>query len=99
MIKTNYYLLKRLQTMQVWPEPIGLANELGLKNIVCSGGLMGKTEDGVKKKCDQMNHVDEMAKKGGMIAGYHNHNKKHVVRKPLVKKIMIRWGRLFGIIK
>jgi len=55
-------------------ERIGFANELGLKNMVCSGGLMGKTEDEVKKKCDQMNHVGEMVKKGGMIAGYHNHN-------------------------
>ena len=33
-----------------------------------------KTEDEVKKRCDQMNHVGEMVKKGGMIAGYHNHN-------------------------
>ena len=55
-------------------ERIEFANQLGLKNMVCSGGLMGKTEDEVKKHCDQMNHVGEMVKKGGMIAGYHNHN-------------------------
>ena len=55
-------------------ERIEFANELGLKHMVCSGGLIAKTEDEVKKRCDQMNHVGEMVKKGGMIAGYHNHN-------------------------
>jgi len=42
--------------------------------MVCSGGLIAKTADEVNKLCDQMNHVGEMVKKGGMIAGYHNHN-------------------------
>src|SRR6476659_11027763 len=55
-------------------ERIEFANQLGLKCMVCSGGLQAKTEDEVKKRCDQMNHVGEMVKKGGMIAGYHNHN-------------------------
>ncbi|HLA52385.1 MAG TPA: TIM barrel protein [Flavitalea sp.] len=55
-------------------ERIEFANQLGLKNMVCSGGLSAKTEDEVKKRCDQMNHVGDMVKKGGMIAGYHNHN-------------------------
>src|SRR5688572_27078649 len=55
-------------------ERIEFSNQLGLKHMVCSGGLMAKTEDEVKKRCDQMNHVGELVKKGGMIAGYHNHN-------------------------
>ncbi|MBL7762455.1 MAG: sugar phosphate isomerase/epimerase [Chitinophagaceae bacterium] len=55
-------------------ERIEFANQLGLKHMVCSGGLMAKTEDEVKKRCDQMNHVGELVKKGGMVAGYHNHN-------------------------
>ena len=55
-------------------ERIEFANQLGLKNMVCSGGLGAKTEDEVKKRCDQMNHIGDMVKKGGMIAGYHNHN-------------------------
>ena len=55
-------------------ERIEFANQLGLKCMVCSGGLGAKTEDEVKQRCDQMNHVGEMVKKGGMIAGYHNHN-------------------------
>src|SRR5688572_264243 len=55
-------------------ERIEFANESGLKHMVGSGGLIAKTEDEVKKRCDQMNHVGEMVKKGGMIAGYHNHN-------------------------
>ncbi|CAN5684085.1 hypothetical protein BH10BAC2_BH10BAC2_03590 [soil metagenome] len=55
-------------------ERIEFANQLGLKNMVCSGGLGAKTEEEVKKRCAQMNHVGEMVKKGGMIAGYHNHN-------------------------
>jgi len=55
-------------------ERIDFANQLGLKCMVCSGGLGAKTEDEVKKRCDQMNHIGEMVKKGGMIAGYHNHN-------------------------
>src|SRR5438045_2655536 len=55
-------------------ERIEFANELGLKHMVCSGGLMAKTTDEVKKRCQQMNHYGEMVKKGGMVAGYHNHN-------------------------
>ena len=55
-------------------ERIEFANQLGLKNFVCSGGLMAKTADEVKKKCEQMNHVGDMVNKGGMVAGYHNHN-------------------------
>jgi sugar phosphate isomerase/epimerase len=55
-------------------ERIEFANQLGLKHMVCSGGLIAKTADEVKKRCDQMNHVGEMVKKGGMVAGYHNHN-------------------------
>ena len=38
-------------------ERIEFANQLGLKCMVCSGGLGAKTEDEVKKRCDQMNHV------------------------------------------
>jgi len=55
-------------------ERVEFANQLGLKNMICSGGLMAKTEDDVKKRCEQMNHVGEMVKKAGMVAGYHNHN-------------------------
>ena len=55
-------------------ERIEFANQLGLNHMVCSGGLMAKTEDEVKQRCEQMNHVGEMVKKGGMVAGYHNHN-------------------------
>ncbi|MBX7127092.1 MAG: sugar phosphate isomerase/epimerase [Cyclobacteriaceae bacterium] len=55
-------------------ERIDFAQQLGLKHMVCSGGLEGKTVDEVKKRCGQMNHFGEMVKKGGMIAGYHNHN-------------------------
>ncbi|MBS1600894.1 MAG: sugar phosphate isomerase/epimerase [Bacteroidetes bacterium] len=55
-------------------ERIEFANQLGLKNMICSGGLGAKTEDEVKKRCEQMNHYGELVKKGGMIAGYHNHN-------------------------
>ena len=55
-------------------ERIEFANQLGLKHMVCSGGLMAKTSDEVKKRCAQMNHFGALVKKGGMIAGYHNHN-------------------------
>lgn len=55
-------------------ERIEFANQLGLKHMVCSGGLGAKTIDEIKKRCAQMNHIGEMVKKGGMIAGYHNHN-------------------------
>ncbi|WP_153797327.1 sugar phosphate isomerase/epimerase family protein [Foetidibacter luteolus] len=55
-------------------ERIEFANQLGLKHMVCSGGLMAKTEDEVKKRCDQMNHVGELVAQAGMVAGYHNHN-------------------------
>lgn len=55
-------------------ERIEFANQLGLKHMVCSGGLGAKTEEEIKKRCEQMNHVGDMVKKGGMVAGYHNHN-------------------------
>jgi len=69
-----HFTWKELMDDSSLAERIEFANQLGLKNMVCSGGLMGKTEDEVKKHCDQMNHVGEMVKKGGMVAGYHNHN-------------------------
>jgi len=69
-----HFTWKELMDDASLAERIEFANQLGLKNMVCSGGLMGKTEDEVKKHCDQMNHVGEMVKKGGMVAGYHNHN-------------------------
>lgn len=55
-------------------ERIEFASQLELKHMVCSGGLMAKTADDVKKRCQQMNHFAEQVKKGGMVAGYHNHN-------------------------
>ena len=55
-------------------ERIEFAHGLGLKHMVCSGGLLGKSLDEVKKKCDQMNHYGEMVTKAGLVAGYHNHN-------------------------
>lgn len=55
-------------------ERIEFAGQLGLKHMVCSGGLMAKTADEVKKRCQQMNHFGELVRKGGMVAGYHNHN-------------------------
>lgn len=55
-------------------ERIDFAHQLGLKSMVCSSGLGGKTEDEVKKHCEQLNHYGEAVKKAGMIAGYHNHN-------------------------
>jgi sugar phosphate isomerase/epimerase len=54
-------------------ERIEFANQLGLKCMICSG-FATTTEDEVKQNCDKLNHVGEMVKKGGMIAGYHNHN-------------------------
>lgn len=55
-------------------ERIAFAQQLGLKCMVCSGGLQAKTADEIKKRCDQMNHFGEMVTKAGMVAGYHNHN-------------------------
>jgi sugar phosphate isomerase/epimerase len=40
-------------------ERIEFANQLGLKCMICSGGVGATTEDEVKKRCDQMNHVGE----------------------------------------
>ena len=55
-------------------ERIEFAHGLGLKDMICSGGLLSKTADELKKRSDQMNHYGEMVKKAGMVAGYHNHN-------------------------
>ncbi len=69
-----HFTWKEITNDESLAERIEFANQLGLKHMVCSGGLMAKTEDEVKKRCDQMNHVGELVKKGGMMAGYHNHN-------------------------
>jgi len=42
--------------------------------MVCSGGLMAKTTDEVKKRCQQMNPFRRDGEEGAMVAGYHNHN-------------------------
>ncbi|CAN5423968.1 sugar phosphate isomerase/epimerase [soil metagenome] len=54
-------------------ERIAFAQDMGLKHMVCSGGLDGKTIEELKTKCASMNLIGEKIKKAGMVAGYHNH--------------------------
>ncbi len=54
-------------------ERIEFANQLGLKQFVCSGGLDAPTEDEVKRKCAALNAMGEKITSAGMEAGYHNH--------------------------
>ena len=53
---------------------IAFAHDMGLKHMVCSGGLYGKTMDGLKKQCDTLNKIGEKITSAGLVAGYHNHN-------------------------
>lgn len=53
---------------------IAFAHEMGLKHMVCSGGLYGKTMDDLKKQCDTLNKIGERITSAGLVAGYHNHN-------------------------
>lgn len=53
---------------------IAFAQQMGLKHMVASGGLDGKTTDELKRKCDTLNKIGERITKAGMVAGYHNHN-------------------------
>ena len=53
---------------------IEFAHQLGLKHMVCSGGLGSPDLDKLKKNCERMNIVGEKTKKAGLIAAYHNHN-------------------------
>ena len=53
---------------------IEFAHDLGLKHMVCSGGLYGKTMDDLKKQCDTLNKIGEKITSAGLVAGYHNHN-------------------------
>jgi len=53
---------------------IAFAHEMGLKHMVSSGGLDGKTMDGLKIKCDTLNKIGEKITSAGLVAGYHNHN-------------------------
>ena len=54
-------------------ERLEFANQLGLRQFVCSGGLDAPTEDEVKRKCAALNAMGEKIKSAGMVAGYHNH--------------------------
>jgi sugar phosphate isomerase/epimerase len=69
-----HFTWKEIMDESSLAERIEFAHQLGLKSMVCSSGLMGKTADEIKKKCDQLNHYGETVKKAGMIPGYHNHN-------------------------
>ena len=69
-----HFTWKEIMDDQSLAERIEFAHQLGLKHMVCSGGLMAKTADEVKNRCQQMNHYGAMVKKAGMMAGYHNHN-------------------------
>jgi sugar phosphate isomerase/epimerase len=69
-----HFTWKEIMDDESLKERIEFANQLGLKNMICSSGLMGKTPDEVKQKCAQVNKFAEAVKKGGMQAGYHNHN-------------------------
>lgn len=53
---------------------IAFAHEMGLKHMVCSGGLYGKTMDSLKKQCETLNKMGEKITRAGLVAGYHNHN-------------------------
>jgi sugar phosphate isomerase/epimerase len=53
---------------------IAFAHDMGLKHMVCSGGLYGRTMDGLKKQCDTLNKMGEKITSAGLVAGYHNHN-------------------------
>ena len=55
-------------------ERIDFAHQLGLKHMVCSGGLGGDTLEQIKTKCGQMNIIGEKIKHAGLITAYHNHN-------------------------
>jgi sugar phosphate isomerase/epimerase len=55
-------------------ESIDFAHQLGLKYMVCSGGLGSPDYDELKKNCEQMNIVGEKTKQAGLISAYHNHN-------------------------
>lgn len=55
-------------------ERIDFAHQMGLKHMVCSGGLNGKTIDELKKQCATLNAIGEKITRAGMVAGYHNHN-------------------------
>ena len=55
-------------------ERIDFAGQMGLKHMVASGGLDGKTVDELKKKCEALNKIGEKITRAGMTAGYHNHN-------------------------
>jgi sugar phosphate isomerase/epimerase len=55
-------------------ERIDFAHQMGLKHMVCSGGLNGKTLDELKQQCETLNTIGEKTSKAGLVAGYHNHN-------------------------
>lgn len=69
---SSHFTINEMQTNL--DERIEFANQMGLKHFVCSGGLDAPTLDEVKAKCEEMNIMGEKIKKGGMVAGYHNHN-------------------------
>lgn len=54
-------------------ERIAFAKDLGLKLMVASGGLHGKTVEELKARCATLNSIGEKITKAGLIAGYHNH--------------------------
>jgi len=55
-------------------ERIDFAHQMGLKHMVCSGGLYGKTLEELKNQCGVLNKIGEKITSAGLIAGYHNHN-------------------------
>ncbi|HLK29975.1 MAG TPA: sugar phosphate isomerase/epimerase [Puia sp.] len=69
-----HFVWKEITDDSSLAERIEFANQLGLKCMVCSGAPKSATEDELKKHCEQLNHFGETVKKGGLIAGYHNHN-------------------------
>ena len=55
-------------------ERLEFARQMGLKYMVCSGGLAAKTLDEIKSKCEEMNRIGEKITQAGFTTGYHNHN-------------------------
>ncbi len=69
-----HFVWKEITDDNILSERIEFAHGLGLADMICSGAPKSNTLDELKKNCDQMNHFGEMVKKGGLVAGYHNHN-------------------------
>jgi sugar phosphate isomerase/epimerase len=73
MICHNAHFNASMYEEAAWKQTLAMARDLGLKEMVCAGGVRAATADDWKKYADLLNTYGARTKQEGLQLGWHNH--------------------------